>query len=203
MQRVGGKLERANRLAQWKAKQSNCNAKQITQPSVLLSRTPHFSYRKTEAKAGCPGDFVLSATFKLWSFIPFLLETHAHHHPDYQLRHLLGNINLKEQHGRGLPCDTQIRRQEWDLDAVDRMIVELRRQLHTGDADGLIIIQATDEAIISLVYPSGSLILRPMLMKLGRMRGIWLREIWYLSFLHRGRPMIQIESTFEVRTPKI
>lgn len=124
-------------------------------------------------------------------------------HPDYHLRHLLGNINLKEQHGRGLPCDTQIRRQEWDLDTVDRMIVEPRRQLHTGDADGLIIIQATDEAIISPVYPSGSLILRPMLMKLGRMRGIWLREIWHLSFLHRGRPMIQIESTFEVRTPKI
>lgn len=133
-----------------------------------------------------------------------LLETEVgRDHPDYQLRHLLGNINLKEQHGRGLLCDTQIRRQQWDLDAVDRMIFELRRQLHTGDAGGLIIIQATDEAIISPVYPSGSLILRPMLMKLGRMRGIWLREIWHLSFLHRGWPMIQIESTFEVRNPKI
>ena len=125
-------------------------------------------------------------------------------HPDYQLKQLLGNINLEEdQHGRDLPCDTQIQGQEWDLNAVDRMIVELRRQLHTGDADGLIIIQATEEAVISLVYPSVSIILRPMLMKLGRTRVTWLSETWYLSFLHRGRPMIQIESTFEVRTPKI
>ena len=65
MQRVGAKLERAETLAQWKPKQSDCNAKQITQPSLLLSRTPHLSLRKTEPKASCPGDLVPSATFKL------------------------------------------------------------------------------------------------------------------------------------------
>ena len=84
------------------------------------------------------------------------------HHPDYQLKQLLGNINLKEdQHSRELLCDTQIQGQELDSNAVDRVIVELRRQLHTGDADGLIIIQATDEAIISQVYSNISLVLRP------------------------------------------
>lgn len=72
--------------------------------------------------------------------------------PDYPFKSLLESMNVKvDQQGCTLPCDTQAGGQEWDLDAVDRVIDELRRQPRTGADEVLISVQRGEEAKKSLV----------------------------------------------------
>ena len=72
--------------------------------------------------------------------------------PYHPFKQLLETMNIKaDQQGRVLPCDTQARWQGWDLDAIDRMIDDLKRQPRTGVIKVLISVQRAEEAKRSLV----------------------------------------------------
>lgn len=68
-------------------------------------------------------------------------------HSDCQLIQMLDNINLNQDRPV-LPSGVQRQGQKWDLDAVDTVIDDLRRQLPTGRADQLMSVKTPDEITV-------------------------------------------------------
>ena len=60
---------------------------------------------------------------------------------------MLDNINLNQDRPV-LPSGVQRQGQKWDLDAVDTVIDDLRRQLPTGRADQLMSVKTPDEITV-------------------------------------------------------
>ena len=79
--------------------------------------------------------------------LKFLRAECGYDHSDFQLIQMLDNINLNQDRPV-LPYGIQRQGQKWDLDAVDTVIDDLRRQLPTGRADQLMSIKTPDEITV-------------------------------------------------------